>query len=221
MSATAQATPTPTPDPDDFADEALHYRAVLRKLVDMGTDIATEVHAESKSRPHPAAAPRGALTVADYARAYERIARGIRRGMLLARELAKPLPARRSPAEHQTTARLQILRAVEDKIHRHADDEDAAELQHELLDRLDGPDLARDIAFRPVADLIIEISRDLGLESVPGNDPWKRRKPRDLALLRTRAAGPHPAPVLSFTLPQQTTAAPAVAHSRAPPARSA
>ena len=216
MSTAAQSLPAPPPESDEDAEEARHYRATLRKLIDKATDLAEEVHAEAKTRPPAATAPKRALTIADYARAYESLARGIRRGILLARELTKPLPARRTPAEYRVHARQEILRAVEDKIHRHAPDHEAHDLQRELHERLDTPDLAREIRIRPLADLITEIARDLGLEASPISDPWKRRKPRDLAQLHTRAAAqPHAAPILTFAPTPAPARSPQTNHPQA------
>ena len=196
---------THTPGLEDLAEEAHHHRRILRKLADVGTELAEAVHAEAKTRPLAATAPKRALTIADYARTYENLASGIRRAILLARELAKPHPAQRAPADQRITARAQILRAVEDKIHRHAPDQASNDLQRERNERLDSADLARDLAFRPIADLIIEIARDPGLESTPNSDPRQRRKPRAAA----QPVSPH-----------ANTAQPA-SHPCAPPARRA
>jgi hypothetical protein len=62
------------------------------------------------------------------------------------------------------------------------------------MDRLDGPDLDGFDLDRPVADLIADICRDLGLAAAPGTHPWKRRTPDDIAILCARAAAPRPPP---------------------------
>src|SRR5438094_651039 len=80
-----------------------------------------------------------------------------------------------------------ILRDVEDAIHRAANGPAAERLAAELHDRLDAPDLDDDILHRPIADIVTEICRDLGLAAAYGATPWKRRTPRDLEALRARA----------------------------------
>jgi hypothetical protein len=197
---------TPPAETDRDAQDALLYRDVLHELIAMGMDHTRDVHRESQEQPSANGKARGAIA---YANAHENLARGIRRSILLARTVAEPIPARRSPAERRVADRSAIIRAVEDKIHCLAADHDADTLTAEFHERLDSPDLAIDLSYRPVAEIIIQICRDLGLEAVPGADPWKRRKPRDLAILRARAAGPHPAPPITL------------AGRRIPPANSA
>jgi len=55
---------------------------------------------------------------------------------------------------------------------------------------MDAPDLDRDIANRPIDDIIKDILRDLGLAALPGTRPWKRRTPADIEQLNARAAAP-------------------------------
>ena len=188
--------PNPSPTHDQETQDALFFRDVLHELIAMGMDHTRDVHRESQA-PLPNA--RGKLRSAiDYANAHDRLARGIRRSILLARKIFEPLPVRRSPAERRQDGRRAIIRGVEDAIHRRATDDEADELTAEFHDRLDSPDLADDLTHRKVDELITEICRDLGLESSPYADPWQRRTPRDLAILRARAAGPHLAPPVTL-----------------------
>ena len=185
------ARPTPTPAPTQTADDAQYYRRILHRFIDMATDLAEDIHDEALAPPaEPTAKPTRKPTKINYITAFDALGRAVRRFILLAREVAKPLPATPDPARHRTAARQTIIRTVEDTIQRHAEDEDADDLQGELLDRLDSQDLDADIFNRPVADIIAEICRDLGLAHVLGNHPWKRRTPADLAILRARAAAP-------------------------------
>ena len=82
---------------------------------------------------------------------------------------------------------------VEDTIQREADEPEA--LHREFLERLDTPDWEGELADRPVDDIITDIVRDLGLVTILGRHPWKRRTPADIAELCLRAAQPlsHPA----------------------------
>ena len=167
----------------------------------MGTDLARLLHGQATTQaqpaqqaagPHPIPSP---TPVPDIIAAFDRIARAVRRSITLARSLAEPVPPANDPAQHRAAARNHIIRAVEDVIQRtsHATDAPDAEsesLTAELHDRLDAPDLDDDLSHRPIAEIITEICRDLGLASSPGNDPWKRRTPADIAQLCARAAAP-------------------------------
>ena len=140
-----------------------------------------------------------ARIVLDLSTAQENAARGIRRAILLVRRIEDPAAAK-SP-EHRIAIRKQILRGVEDGIHRQGlRPTDAACLHAELLERLDSPDLDDDIDHLPVAEIIANIIRDIGSASAAfyGPDPHKRRTPEDIALLAARAARlpttPKPAP---------------------------
>ncbi len=88
----------------------------------------------------------------------------------------------------RTAARKRIIRDVEDTIQRKTKDDEAERLHAELLERLDAPDLDDDIDHRPVAEIIEDICRDLGIANYPGAHPWKRRTPADIAILADRAA---------------------------------
>ena len=74
-----------------------------------------------------------------------------------------------------------------------SDNASAEALTAELHERLDGPDLDSDITSRPVADIVAELCRDLGIAPPAGPHPWKRRTPADIAALCARAAAPSPA----------------------------
>ena len=163
-------------------------------------------------QPEPPATPTPNLLIS-IAAAFDRIARAVRRSIALARSLDALAPPARDPAQHRAAARRRILREVEDTIQRTApgsanatpahaaldgfgtdaadpNDVSAAALTAELHDRLDTPDLNDDLSSRPVADIITEICRDLGLATPLGAHPWKRRTPNDLEQLRARAAAP-------------------------------
>jgi hypothetical protein len=158
--------------------------------------------AQNALAPGPAKAPAPAASLQDLAAAFDSISRTVRRCIMLAQSLDAPRkPARtpapnHTPAPDRTAARKRILRAVEDTLGRQDYDDsyrvcDPTEALHaELLDRMDAPDLDRDIESRPIDDIIKDILRDLGLAALPGTRPWKRRTPADIALLNARAAAP-------------------------------
>ncbi len=203
----AQPTPAEPPsDPGQQAADAHYYRAVLHELIDMGADLARRLHRQATARPGPLPAPARrpneapnatpasppADLTADVTLAFDRIARCVRRTVLLARKLAEPLPppAGHDAARRRIAARKTVIRDVEDAIHRAGRGPAAERLAAELHNRLDAPDLDDDILHRPVADIVTEIIRDLGLAAAYGANLWKRRTPRDLEALRARAARP-------------------------------
>jgi hypothetical protein len=182
------AQPVPTePQPDLQTQDALYYRQILHALIDQAADMAQMVHQQAKAAAETA---EPGATPTDCAAAFNGLARTIRRNIALARHIAEPAPVA-GPARHHTAARQRIIRAVEDSIQRHATGDAAETLHAEFLERLDGPDLDDALDDRPVAEIIAEICHDLGLDSLPGAHPWKRRTPADIALLCARAARPH------------------------------
>ena len=216
------AQPTPTPLQDDLGQpaDAHGYREILHDLISMGTDFARLLHSQAQAA-QPAAAPVSHATDAQPApapdtlislsAAFDRIARAIRRSILLARSLAEPLQLTQDPAGHRIAARKRIIREVEDAIQRTPDPTDAKVLQAELRDRFDAPDLDDDIGTRPVSDIITELCRDLGLATLPGAHPWKRRTPEDIRQLCAQAAAPTPIrqPGAAPQEPRRDTPAPA------------
>ena len=207
------------PGPHDA--DAQGHRRVLNDLIAMGADLArflhgqAAAHAAQQAAAPPAQPATHAQQITDVrhatdaqpipasdalislAAAFDRTARAVRRGILLARSLAEPVQPARDPAQARAATRRRILREVEDAIQRTGanagarDGQDGAEtLQAELRDRLDAPDLDWDITARPVADIIAEICRDLGLAMPSGLHPWKRRTPDDIARLCAAAAAP-------------------------------
>ncbi len=206
----AEPTQPTAPPARDEAAASRHYRDVIDDLIDLGAglarllaDQAHAVAAASRVTEAPGAdTPRDATPadpiatpaqppaqVAAIAAAFDRVARGVRRSILLARHIAAtPVPAAADPAGRRTVARGQIIRDVEDAIARTARGKEAGTLHAELLDRLDAPDLELALAHRPVADIVADICRDLGLDNCLGARPWKRRTPTDVERLVARAA---------------------------------
>jgi hypothetical protein len=187
----SQQSPAEPQNPTDpLAGDALYYRRVLHELIDTGAEFARVLRQQVETRfagPDADAAPETAIA---FATAFERIARAVRRTITLARKVAEPVAEMVQPAQHRAAARRRIIREVEDTIQRMNGDSEAETLRAEFLDRLDGPDLDDDIQLRPVADIIADICRDLGLAALPGTHPWKRRTVADLTALCARAAMP-------------------------------
>ena len=158
------------------AEDAAFYRGVLHELIEIGVDLARQVRAEAQAE----------TGVVEAVQAFDRLTRAIRRTIGLARRLGDPV---RDDASRRVAARRRIIRDVEDAIQRKPSGEsDRENLRDELLERLDGPDVEDDIDHRPVAEIIADICRDLGLAAPPGVQPWQRRTPADIAVLCARAA---------------------------------
>ena len=156
------------------AARVARHQAVFDDLIDLGQDLAHLVvdHAKNGTTSTPTAAV-----------AYGRVTHSIRLSVMLSRKLDEP-----AQTIDRVAARKRIIRVVEDTIQRHDDDFETEPLQAELHERLDAPDLEDELGDRPVEDIIADIIRDLGLASVPGNHPWKRRTPADIVELCARAA---------------------------------
>lgn len=183
------------------AQDPQHYRRLLHELIELGMDSARVVRRQAMGPAGDAAAVHEAVA------AFERIARAIRRAVMLARKVSEKLPGREAagPGQHRIAARRRILREVEEVIQR-TEGADAETLHAELPEGLDEPELEDEIDDRPAAEIIADICRDLGVAVTLGAHPWKRRMPRDLEALCARAAQPRAAPAPALA------AAPAAAH---------
>ena len=191
----AQATQPAHTEPGTQAADPHGHREVLHGLIAIGADFARLLHAQATAQPAPVAGQQATLTTAPgtlviLAAAFDQVARVVRRCILLVQRLDKPAP---DPARHRTTARKQIIRAVEDRIQCPFQDTcggNADTLRAELHERMDAPDLDDELRDRPTADIIQDICRDLGLDAHPGTRPFQRRTPADIAQLNARAAAP-------------------------------
>jgi hypothetical protein len=178
-----------TPDnttPAQIEADRTHHRDILNHLIDLGAEMASMVmrqarQAEAATADQAAPVPPGEnLSVA-----FERCARGVRRSIMLYEKLVHP---RQSAARNRLAARKRIIRDVEDAIERKAPHGEEKNLHAELLDRLDSPDLEDEIATREIAEIVTDITRDLGIAHLPALHPWKRRIPHDIAVLNACAA---------------------------------
>jgi len=197
--------PTPAAPQDAHGHQAAdthYYREVLHGLITIGASLANFLHQQAAAQaqppqqapapqpePPPAPAPNPLINTVV---AFDRTSRAVRRCIALARTLTDPAAPAHPPPQHRAAARQRILREVEDTIQRTSNpgSDQAESLQAELHDRLDAPDLDDDLTTRPITEIITEIRRDLGLASLPGDHPWKRRTPADIHQLQARAAAP-------------------------------
>ena len=175
------------PRPAQLQADTQHYNALLDELLELGMALARTLPARTASAQDP---------ILDIATAFERLARGVRRTIVLARHLHDPAPAARDfeAAQNRAAARRRVIREVEDAIHRH-DPADRKNLRAELHERLETPELDDELARRPLPEIIANIIRDFGIAAgLPGPKPWKRRTPEDIAALCALAARLTPAP---------------------------
>ena len=184
------------PDAAAPQPDLAHFQRVLAEMVDLAAAVARTLASRIEDATPAEAAPLAA--------AFERVTRIVRRAILLAVHLAK---SAETAAATRIAGRLRIIREVSDAIDREKIAPEKAEtLRVELVERLDAPDLApqldHDIATRPVADIILEFKRDMGLIRLPGAPPWPRRTPDDIADFLTRAQKPtQPGPPTSWPAP--------------------
>ena len=189
--------PSDPPDtsPEDAVDDAAFYRRVLHELIVHGSDVARVLRgavvgelapADAGEPVAEALAGEALVRTAD---AFERVSRGVRRAVALARRLDEPVAGGRS---QRVAARREIIRAVEDRIKWAASfgPLDTEGLEAEFAERMDMADLEDDIRDRPVADIVADICNDLGLSDLGGRCGEKRRRPSDIAALCARAERP-------------------------------
>ncbi len=169
--------PTPTrPEPTAQADHAHHLRDVLLELVDLGRDLARLVHQQAMATQNQAEPNRPA---ADFTIPFERIARSIRRAILLVEKLDQPTPTGYDialAAQSRAAGRHRAVREVDEDLSILSDAELAERTAHldrlDRLDRLDpDPDLDPDLdpylnndhprPARPIRDIIADIRADL------------------------------------------------------------
>ncbi len=143
--------------------DAMYFHELLLRLMHMGIDMAHIVarNVEDETSRHESAA----LKLPELVDAYVFLARCVRRTAGLGLKLTDPA---RKAGRNRVAVREQIIRRVEDALHR---------------DGPAGPEIEEDILDRPMAEIMIEICRDFGLGSLAGIDSYKRRSPEDIARL--------------------------------------
>ena len=167
---------------DRQGDDAAYYRRVLHDFIEMGAELARLVVQEARTAAEAAptasdggAAPRSGAGP-ERAVAFERIARAVRRSIMLARTLDEPVAAVDHTGERRRATRRRIIRAVEDMMRRESGDA-AESLDADPRERLDADEV--DVAIDPqiVAVILAEICQDLGLAAVPEMPSWGHRAP--------------------------------------------
>ncbi len=161
----------------DIGEGTPNCRRVLSDLIDMGREMAAILCHQIRSQTDDPEAAQATVS------AFSTLARTIRRTVMLHEKLGEP----KKPRRNSVAARKKIIRDVEDAIEHKAPPDEQEALHAELLERLDRPDLEEEIAERPIADIVTDITRDLGLAGLYDGHPWKRRIPHDIAILNARA----------------------------------
>ena len=165
------AMPEPTDAADRQAEDAEYYRRVLHEFIEMGAELARLFVQDAKAvvepkQPHagmgavPSAGAGPAIAIA-----FDRVARAVRRSIMLARQLDQPVPAAES---RRQAARNRVIRAVEDAARREPDRDGADSLDAERRERMELPEQGDDIDHQSIDEIFADICRDLGLAALPG-----------------------------------------------------
>ena len=186
-------TPEPRTAAERHAERAERYLQAMDELVAFTGRMMNLVETQVEKEVEIAA--RLSEPAPDFTVAVDRVVRAQRRNLLLAKKLndASIAPHPAMPERRRAAARRQIIREVEDAIESDAPEAEAESLYAEFIERLDSLDFEEDFETRPVADIITDIRRDLGIAAQPGGRKWKRRTPKDVALLCKRAVAKRPA----------------------------
>ena len=126
---------------------------------------ASEAHVAGLSLDQMAEVMAGAVPRVDrLTRALERVSRLVRRCIALQKRMEAGWPRARSADDRPAMMRRQVKRAVSEVIRRVSDSDDTAErLFDDLYERLDDPAFEQALLDWPVADIVRQVCRDLGL----------------------------------------------------------
>lgn len=175
-------------DPTPIDADAGRYQAAIDALIRDGLQISADLAAQD-------------TPAADKAEPFERLARAIRRTILLARHLAEnPVQPAKPPAPSAqedktgakiTLARRRIVRELDnDIVHGAGADERINSLRNELREHLEDPALDLAILHGSVPEIIETIRHDLGLVDSRYRAPVPRRTPDQVRRLNGLAAPP-------------------------------
>ena len=129
------------------------------------------------------------------ARAFRVVSRAIRMTVLLAERLDRGWARHGARDDRHAMARRQIVRAVADAIAQDSDGPRAERLTEMASERIEALDVEAAIGDRPAEDIIAEICRDLGLDTVrvalrsPAQDTAGLAEEGAAALLAGKANG--------------------------------
>ena len=161
---------SPHPQPPTTRTERHHH--ILDDLIDMAHTLARQLHAQA-TQPTPDSStasptPARITPAADhalYATAFDRLARTIRRTILLSRKLDEPPQLPHAP--RPTLPRTALPRPTPPRL-----DIDPARLtDRELDEHADELDRVDDLAALPLAQAVAQLRRELGLPELPPDPP--------------------------------------------------
>jgi putative component of toxin-antitoxin plasmid stabilization module len=168
--------------------DARALRVMLLELAEEGAAMARLYVEKAKDQAYDGKPGTGPSP--DCAESYCDVARSIRQTVMLVQKLTAPAPAPQAvrPAQDPAEIRKQIIRRVEDAIHKDAPAEGAERLRAEFLERMETPEFGDAMSQRPVQEIVNEIRADLGIHGPGSLEFYKRRTPADIAVLCARAA---------------------------------
>jgi hypothetical protein len=172
-----QAATAHQPSTGILGEDTNHCRQILGNLMDIGNEMAAILLGQIRAQQDEPEAAQKTVT------AFATLAQTVRRTIMLHDKLGQP----GKPRRNRVMARRKIIRDVEDAIERNAPPDEQETLHNEFVERLDRPDLAEELADRPIGDIVTDIIRDLGVADLDGGHPGKRRIPHDIAILNARA----------------------------------
>ena len=176
--------PAAAPAPPD--EDAEHSRHLLRALLDQLARAAANL-TDTLCAPlpdDPDAAARACALKPKLAASLDRVGHGLRMTILQADRRAAAAAHPHNRAQRHAAARQRIMREVEDAIQREEQAERAESMEYEVLERIHAPGFDAELDTTALPELITAITHDLGLGRLPGNHPWKRRTPNDVADLQ-------------------------------------
>jgi hypothetical protein len=193
--------------PSETADHAAWAQAVRRRQVGVLEDLA-QSGLRLAQGIESQALEAGAPAHAEAAMAFARVARAVRMTCLMQSRLIKDMDEalsrqafeRRCEAQRAEAAADEAREAVKDRVHAivgrvacaqdGADTDRVERIADEASERLETDDIYGDVLARPMAELVADICRDLGLEpdwDQLGREAWAKAPQTPTVL--ARAAG--------------------------------
>jgi hypothetical protein len=157
-------TQPPAPPTDQPSDDRGWARPLFEQQIALLGELAESGYAAAVAIKDQVVAGDGDIVA--LARAYDRTARAVRMAILLQSKLIKQLldwdRQTASPAAPQGRREAEIQRAAAERDREYA--EHIERLVGQTGERLDQDDIYKEVASRPVSELIAMICRDIGLD---------------------------------------------------------
>ena len=191
---TPPSSPVPANEAQRRAAAKERHRAILEELLDLAMDLARTVHHQAELRANDVTAP-------DPTPAFDRVARTVRRTVMLVHKLDEPAAAPRAPGAGP--------RAVTKPVEKMTDAELDELIEAEGLDRLDD-DPGEDFDNRSVGELLAELARHAGIPPRPAapGSPFRHAETSQPGPPPPRGKAVTPQPGAAGTLPAPGAAGP-------------